>query len=60
MGPRRLAAVPGISSVRAAQLGHAAALLWALIAEVGPGEVIVSNAGLREGLLFKDRQKFST
>lgn len=53
LGPRRLAAMPGISSARAAQLGHASAMLWALVAEIDPREVIVSNAGLREGLLFK-------
>jgi exopolyphosphatase / guanosine-5'-triphosphate,3'-diphosphate pyrophosphatase len=53
LGPRRLAAIPGVSSSRALQLGHASAMLWALVAEIGPREVVVSNAGLREGLLFK-------
>lgn len=53
MGSRRIAAVPGISSQRAAQLGHAAALLRALAVETGVGSVIASSAGLREGLLFK-------
>lgn len=53
LGPRSLAAIPGVSSSRAAQLSHASALLWALVAEIGPREVVVSNAGLREGLLFK-------
>ncbi len=53
MGPRRLAAVPGVSSVRAGQLGHASAMLHALVARTGAGAVVVSNAGLREGLLFK-------
>ncbi|MBP6556142.1 MAG: hypothetical protein KA233_10730 [Novosphingobium sp.] len=53
LGARRLAAIPGVSSSRAAQLGHASALLSALVLETGPREVIVSNAGLREGLLFK-------
>lgn len=53
LGPRRLAAMPGISAARAAQLSHASAMLWALVAEVAPREVVVSNAGLREGLLFK-------
>ena len=53
LGPRRLAAMPGISTARAAQLSHASAMLWALVSEVGPREVVVSNAGLREGLLFK-------
>lgn len=53
LGPRRLAAIPGVSSARAAQLGHASALLWALVAETEPAEVVISGAGLREGLLFK-------
>ncbi|MFM5948961.1 MAG: hypothetical protein ACKOPM_06995 [Novosphingobium sp.] len=50
---QRLAAMPGISAARAAQIGHGAALLRALVAETGPSEVVVSGAGLREGLLFK-------
>ncbi|HEX4846674.1 MAG TPA: hypothetical protein VFV30_00900 [Novosphingobium sp.] len=59
-GVRRLAAMPGISSTRAAQLEHAAALLWALVAETGPTDIEVSGAGLREGLLFRGRDEFST
>ena len=50
-GPRRLAALPGISSARAAQLDHAAAMLAALIAETGAQTVQISTTGLREGLL---------
>lgn len=50
---QRLAAMPGISAARAAQIGHAAALLRALVVETDPSEVLVSGAGLREGLLFK-------
>lgn len=50
---QRLAAMPGISAARAAQIGHAAALLRALVVETDPSEVVVSGAGLREGLLFK-------
>lgn len=53
LGPRRLAAIPGVSSARAAQLGHASALLRALASATGARELVVSNAGLREGLLFK-------
>ena len=53
MGARRLAAVPGVSSARAAQLPHASALLSALVAELQPESVIVSHTGLREGLLFQ-------
>ena len=59
-GPRRLAAMPGISAQRAGQLGHAAALLRALVVETAPSEVLVSAAGLREGLLFSGAGKFST
>jgi exopolyphosphatase / guanosine-5'-triphosphate,3'-diphosphate pyrophosphatase len=50
---QRLAAMPGINASRAAQLGHASALLRALVVEAEPSEVVVSGAGLREGLLFK-------
>ena len=50
-GPRRLGALPGISSARAAQLDHAAALRAALIAETGAQTVQISTTGLREGLL---------
>lgn len=53
LGPRRLAAIPGISAVRAGQLGHAAAMLRALAVRTEVGAVMVSGAGLREGLLFK-------
>ncbi len=60
LGARRLAAVPGISSSRAAQLPDAAALLSALIAETGPASVVVSHTGLREGLLLQRSRDFST
>ncbi|HOA50067.1 MAG TPA: hypothetical protein PKJ55_11550 [Novosphingobium sp.] len=58
-GPARLAAIPGVSAARAAQLAHASALLSALVAELGPADVEVSGAGLREGLLVTPG-KFST
>lgn len=58
-GIARLAAIPGVSAGRAAQLGHASALLSALVAEVQPADVEVSAAGLREGLLVQ-AAKFST
>lgn len=58
-GPARLAAIPGISAARAAQLGHASALLSALVAELSPADVEVSGAGLREGLLVAPAE-FST
>jgi exopolyphosphatase/guanosine-5'-triphosphate,3'-diphosphate pyrophosphatase len=53
-GPRRLAALPGISTARAAQLPHASALLSALVAETGAKIVQVSTTGLREGLLWQN------
>lgn len=58
-GPARLAAIPGVSAGRAAQLAHASALLSALVAELAPADVEVSAAGLREGLLVAPA-KFST
>jgi len=58
-GAARLAAIPGVSAGRAAQLGHASALLSALVAEIQPADVEVSGAGLREGLLVQ-AAKFST
>lgn len=60
LGPRRLAAMPGVSTARAGQLEHAATLLRALVLETGAEEVMVSGAGLREGLLFQARDQFST
>lgn len=59
-GPRRLAALPGISSARAAQLDHASALLSALVAETGAKTVQVSTTGLREGLLAAKLGQLST
>lgn len=60
LGPRRLAALPGISSDRAGQLAHASALLSALVAETAPRDVQVSGAGLREGLLFAPKNQVFT
>lgn len=60
LGTRRLMAIPGVSSGRAGQLDHAGALLRALAGETRVGEVVVSNAGLREGLLFEAARQFST
>lgn len=59
MGTRRLAAIPGISSSRAAQLPHASALLAALVAETGPDSVVVSQTGLREGLVLQRSRYFT-
>ena len=50
---QRLTAIPGVNTARAPQLSHAAALLRALVSELQPADVMVSDAGLREGLLFK-------
>lgn len=52
-GPERLALVPGVSALRAAQLDDAAALLAALAREAMPEAIEVSTFGLREGLLFQ-------
>ncbi|MFM5883942.1 MAG: Ppx/GppA family phosphatase [Novosphingobium sp.] len=52
-GAQALAAIPGISATRAAQLDDAAALLVALTRELAPERVEVSTYGLREGLLFQ-------
>ncbi|WP_088311498.1 Ppx/GppA phosphatase family protein [Novosphingobium sp. B 225] len=60
MGTRRIAAIPRISSTRAAQLPHASALLSAMVAELGPDSVVFSHTGLREGLLFQRSRDFST
>jgi exopolyphosphatase/guanosine-5'-triphosphate,3'-diphosphate pyrophosphatase len=57
LDPRRLREVPGISDARAPQLGDAAALLAALVRQMGPSKLVTSSFGLREGLLF---QKLST
>ena len=60
LGARRLAGLPGVSAARAAQLDHAAALLRALVALTGVGEVAVSRAGVRHGVLFAAQAQFST
>ena len=52
--PDSLAGNPRISSMRAAKLPDAAALLQALIKAVGPSRIVFSSWGLREGLLFHD------
>lgn len=51
-GAARLAALPGVSSARAAQLADASALLAALTLEVAPSQIVISSFGLREGLLY--------
>jgi exopolyphosphatase/guanosine-5'-triphosphate,3'-diphosphate pyrophosphatase len=48
----RLRSVPGMSSVRAAQLGDATALLSVVMRELGSGSAMASTFGLREGLLY--------
>ncbi len=53
-GPDKLAQISGISTVRAAQLDDAAALLAGLVREVQPDAIEVSTFGLREGLLYQD------
>ena len=53
MSSAQLAAIPGISSSRAAGLPDAAAMLRIMLAELQPDGVVFSSWGLREGLLFQ-------
>lgn len=48
----RLRGIPGLSSVRAATLADASALLGILLGELGCSLTITSASGLREGLLY--------
>ncbi|MCP3733670.1 Ppx/GppA family phosphatase [Sphingomonas sp. RP10(2022)] len=52
LSKQRLRAVPGMSAVRAGQLGDATALLSLTMRELGSTSAIASTFGLREGLLF--------
>ena len=52
--PDELRQKANVSRSRLPTLGPAAALLEALIAQLGPRKVIVSAFGLREGLLYRD------
>jgi len=45
--------LPRISSSRLASLPEAAALLGALVREIGPEKLVFSSWGLREGLLYR-------
>jgi exopolyphosphatase/guanosine-5'-triphosphate,3'-diphosphate pyrophosphatase len=47
------AALPRISAARLASLPDAAALLAALVREIGPAKLVFSSWGLREGLLYR-------
>lgn len=60
MGPDWLATLPGISAARAGQLEHAAALLAALVTELEPCSIMVTRAGLREGLVAGPPSRLST
>lgn len=51
--PATLAAIPGISSSRAAGLPDAAAMLCVMLKELAPSALVISAWGLREGLLFE-------
>ncbi len=51
--PEALGAIPGISSMRAAVLPDAAALLKVLLDILKPTALIFSSWGLREGLLYE-------
>lgn len=48
----RLRSVPGMSAVRAGQLGDATALLAVVMRELGSASAVASTFGLREGLLY--------
>jgi exopolyphosphatase/guanosine-5'-triphosphate,3'-diphosphate pyrophosphatase len=52
LSKQRLRAVPGMSSVRAGQLGDATALLSVVMRELGATSAVASTFGLREGLLY--------
>lgn len=51
--PEKLRASGDLSSLRAAALPDAAALLRVMIAELKPDELVFSSWGLREGLLYQ-------
>jgi exopolyphosphatase/guanosine-5'-triphosphate,3'-diphosphate pyrophosphatase len=53
LDPATLAPIPGISTLRAAGLPDAAAMLRIMLAELQPEGVVFSSWGLREGLLFQ-------
>ncbi|OYW45827.1 MAG: hypothetical protein B7Z08_01110 [Sphingomonadales bacterium 32-68-7] len=50
--PAELAAIPGVSSSRAAGLPDAANMLRIMLADLKPDGLVFSSWGLREGLLF--------
>lgn len=51
--PAKLQQVPRISSLRAASLPNAAALLQVLLTKLKPARVVFSSWGLREGLIYE-------
>ncbi|MBC7985385.1 MAG: Ppx/GppA family phosphatase, partial [Sphingomonadaceae bacterium] len=53
IGPARLAAIESLSSSRIANLPDGAALLSLLVRQIGPGALVASAYGLREGLLYE-------
>jgi len=53
MDRKRLKSIEGVSAARAPALGDAAALLSVLVRQLGSSELVVSAAGLREGLLYQ-------
>lgn len=52
--PAKIAALPGVSSSRAPVLPLAARLLRHLVEALGPGDVMVSGFGLREGVCLEN------
>lgn len=53
MDRKRLKAIDGVSASRAPALADAAALLSVLVRQLGTSDLVVSAAGLREGLLYQ-------
>lgn len=57
LSPKRLRAIPRLSSARIPQLPGAALLLRAVVKRLGSSGVIASSYGIREGILYADLPK---
>lgn len=57
LAPKRLRAIPRLSSARIPQLPGAALLLRAVVKRLGSSGVIASSYGIREGILYADLPK---
>lgn len=58
-GTDALLAIPRISSMRAASLPDAGALLSAVLKKLRPDRIVFSSWGLREGVLFDDLETYA-